>query len=165
MKKKTLLNSLALLALLLAPLQAAFAQESAAEVLCMVLTQKDGTVSQFALKDAPVVTYEGDALVVTCGEQSLATPLSGIATFTFEKVTPDGITQTEVGKPEAIIAFGNASFKGLKPNATVGVYSIDGKLLHSAKADANGDLSISLNAYTHGIYILCTPTQSYKIKK
>lgn len=165
MKKKTLLKCFAIVALLLAPLQAALAQESGEEVLCMVLTQKDGTVSQFALRDGPIVSYEGDALVVNCGEQSLTTPMAGIAKFTFEQVVVDAIATVQNAQPEARIAFGNASFSGMKPGANVSVYSIDGKCLHTVKADADGHLRVSLDAFVPGVYILRTPTQSYKIKK
>lgn len=164
MKKKTLLRIMALVAFLMLPMLHLHAQETE-EVPCMVLTQKDGTVSKFALSTAPQVTYEGSLLVVNCGEQSLSTSMADIEKITFEKATPDGIGETivEAGRPS--FSFGKADFKGLRPGTVVSVYSVDGKALMQQKADEGGHLQIDLEGLNRGVYIIHTPNQSYKIKK
>ncbi len=145
------------------PMQQASAKGESEEVLCMVLTQKDGTVCKFALRDAPVVTYEGDNLVVKCGQESLTTALSGISTFTFENDIIEGISTAKEGKANATFSFGQATFNGLKANAAVRVYSLDGQMVSSTQADANGNASIDLGQQQRGVYIIRTPQQSYKI--
>ena len=130
----------------------------------LVLTQQDGTVSKFALTEMPVITFSEGNLVVTCGEQTLTTSMEGLKT-SFEDLTTD-IRQPE-GKAQdnkPVFAFGQASFEGMKPGDRIMVYTLDGKTVGNAKADAEGRASIDLNGLGHGVHILRTPTQSFKIK-
>jgi hypothetical protein len=61
------------------------------------------------------------------------------------------------------MAFGAASVEGLRQGDTVTLYTADGKTLTSVEADSNGRASVSLSSLPKGIFILRTPTQSYKI--
>ena len=60
---------------------------------------------------------------------------------------------------------GQARFEGLSTHATVSIYTIDGKMLSSTRANEEGTVSIDLSTLPQGVYILRTPNQSYKIKK
>ncbi len=163
MKKKTLFSYLALLALLVLPMSVQ--AQDATMVKCMVLTQKDGTVTRFALRDAPVMTYEGSQLVVSCGEQQMSTEMTGITDIHFEDTEGDGIAPIREQAPKASFSFGQATFSGLKTHSAIGVYTIDGKMVMSTHADAEGHAQIDLTPLSRGIYIVRTPSQSYKIKK
>lgn len=164
MMKKTMIRFLSLLALLL-PMTAAHAQESEETVLCMVLTQNDGTVTKFALKDSPVVTYEGENIIVSCGEQQLSTSMAGISHFKFEETVIDAIIPVKESLAQASFSFNEAAFSGLKAQSAIHVYTIDGKALFSARADSDGEARIDLGNLPRGIYIIRTSTNSYKIKK
>lgn len=144
---------------------ATHAQESKETVLCMVLEQKDGTVSQFALRDAPVVTYEGSNLVVSCGEQQLSTDMADISNIKFEEQEVDGISPLQDLEPQVHFSFEQASFCGLKAQSVVRVYTLDGKVLANIHADTEGNAHLDLRTLARGIYIVRTPTHSYKIKK
>lgn len=165
MKKKAIIRFLGLLALMLLPMTAIHAQENAETVLCMVLTQKDGTVTQFALKDSPVVTYEGENIIVSCGEQQLSTSLAGISNFKFEETVVDAINLVHQVEPQMAFSFNEAVFSGLKAQSAIRVYTIDGKAVSTAKAGSDGMARIDLGNLPRGIYIIRTSTQSYKIKK
>ena len=130
----------------------------------LVLTQQDGTVSKFALTEMPVITFSEGQLVVTCGDQTLTTSMEGLKT-SFEEVST-GIQQVERDDKtiRPVIAFGQASFEGLKAGDAITVYSIDGKTVGSTKADGDGRASIDLSGMGHGVLILRTPTHSFKIK-
>ena len=164
MKKKALLRAFALLTLLLLPAQAVLARVAEENVTCMVLTLTDGTVNRFALTDAPTVTYEGENLVVSTGDEQFTTALSGISQLTFEQV-PLGIGEMAKESTKPVFTPGQARFEGLSTHATVSVYTIDGKMLSSTRANEEGTVSIDLSALPQGVYILRTPNQSYKIKK
>lgn len=165
MKKKNLSRAIALMAFLLLPAKAIVAQEAGAYVTNMVLTLTDGTVNRFALAEAPTVTHEGENLVVTVGEEQFTTPLQGISNLTFEQVA-SAISETVADNGERpVFTPGQARFEGLKAQATVAVYTIDGKMLSSVRANELGTASIDLGTLPQGLYILRTPTQSYKIKK
>jgi hypothetical protein len=153
------------MALLVLPLGTTHAQETAEKVLCMVLTQKGGTVSKFALRDAPVITYEAENVIVSCGEQQLTTEMASITAINFEEDEIDGIETVANPEPKANFSFNEASFSGMKAGEAVSVYTIDGKALFSSRANAEGNAHIDLNSLPHGIYILRTPSHTYKIKK
>lgn len=164
MKKKALIRAFALMAMLLLPAQALLARVAEEHVTCMVLTLTDGTVNRFALTDAPVVTYEGENLVVSTGDEQFTTALSGISQLTFEQV-PTGIGEMVEESQKPVFTPGQARFEGLKNHATVNIYTIDGKMLSSMSANEEGTVSIDLSTLPQGVYILRTPNQSYKIKK
>jgi len=158
--RKTITFLMALIAMLL-PLSA-----TADTVQCLVLTQNDGTVSKFALNDAPVVTYNGEDIVVTCGEETLTTALNGL-TVTFGEMETTRINEVIGNAGEAIrpqFSFGEAQFEGLQPGAIVRVFTLEGKAVGNAKADDNGHVGISLGNLPKGVYILSTPSRSFKIK-
>ena len=158
--KKKIVNLLALVALLL-PLSA-----MADTVQCLVLTESNGTVSKFALADAPVVTYSGSDMVVSCGAQTMTVGLEGL-TLTFGEMETTRIETVKdvITDPDRLqFSFGEASFEGLTPGALVSVYSIDGKMQTKVKADQDGRASVSLMSLPKGVYILRTPTKTFKIK-
>lgn len=159
--KKKVVNLLALVALLL-PLSA-----MAESVQCLVLTESNGAVSKFALTDAPVVTYSGSDMVVSCGDQTMTVGLEGL-TLTFGEMETTRIETVKDGVADADrlqFSFGEASFEGLTPGALVSVYSIDGKMQTKVKADQDGCASVSLMSLPKGVYILRTPTKSFKLRK
>lgn len=136
-------------------------------VKCLVLTESSGTVSKFALADSPIVTYEGNDLVVACNEQTLTIGLEGLKLGfgEMEATSINGIAADGSEKVRSLFSFGVAQFEGLQPGASVWVYSISGNCLETAKADDNGRVEVSLNNLPKGIYIIGTPTRSFKIKK
>jgi hypothetical protein len=159
--KKKVVNLLALAALLL-PLSA-----MADTVECLVLTESNGTVSKFALAEAPVVTYSGSDMVVTCGDQTMTVGLEGL-TLTFGEMETTRIEAVKDGVKDADrlqFSFGEASFEGLTPGALVSVNSINGKMVTKVKADQDGRASVSLMSLPNGVYVLRTPSKSFKVKK
>ena len=164
MKKKTFIRAFALLTLLLLPAQTLFARVAEENVTCMVLTLTDGTVNRFALTDTPKVTYEGENLVVSTGDEQFTTAFSGISQITFEQVST-GISEMVGESQKPVFTPGQARFEGLKNHATVSIYTVDGKMLSSVRANEEGTVSIDLSTLPQGIYVLRTPNQSYKIKK
>ena len=159
--KKKVVNLLALVALLL-PLSA-----MADTVECLVLTESNGTVSKFALAEAPVVTYSGSDLVVSCSGQTMTVGLEGLK-LSFGEMETTRIETVKDGVKDADrlqFSFGEASFEGLTPGALVSVNSIDGKMVTKVKADQDGRASVSLMSLPNGVYVLRTPSKSFKVKK
>ena len=126
----------------------------------LVLTQGDGTVGKFLLADQPVITFSESNLVVTCGSETLTTPMAGLKT-SYEDATTAVEHPTFNERPT--ISFGEASFEGLKAGSNISVYAIDGRVLATTKADEEGRASIQLSGLGQGVVILRTPTRSYKI--
>jgi hypothetical protein len=113
------------------------------------------------------VTYSGSDLVVTCSGQTLTVGLEGL-TLTFGEMEATRIEAVKGGVKDADrlqYSFGEASFEGLNPGALVSVYSIDGKMVTKVKADQDGRASVSLMGLPNGVYVLRTPSKSFKVKK
>ena len=136
-------------------------------VECLVLTESNGTVSKFALAESPVVTYSGSDMVVTCSGQTLTLGLEGLKLSFGEMETTsiDVVKDSTVDPDRLQFSFGEASFEGLTPGALVSVYSIDGKMVTKVKANQDGRSNISLMSLPKGVYILRTPSKSFKVKK
>ena len=158
--KKKVVRLLTLMAMLL-PLAAC-----ADTVQCLVLTEANGAVSKFALTDAPVVTYNGGDMIVSYSDQELTIALEGLV-WTFGEMEATRIDEV-IGKQDDAahpqFSFGEARFEGLQPGGMVQVYSLDGKALSTVKADGDGRVSVCLGNLPRGIYVLRTPTRSFKIK-
>jgi len=139
---------------------------SAETMQYLVLTQADGTeVAKIALAEMPVITFSEGNLVITCGDKSITTRMDGLQTSFINEDSPTGISDITADKPQLPkIAFGQAVFSGLKAGERVAVYTLDGKMTGSIVADSDGCATVSLSTLGHGIFILRTPTRSFKIR-
>ncbi len=156
------MSFMALMALLLLPASLRAADGNGQ---LLVLTQTDGNVSKFALSDAPVITYSGNDIVVTCGDAVLQTSMANIEAVTFGKGEPTAINEMRKEDVVPSFSFNTASFEGLQAGAPITIYSLDGKMMSGAKADVEGKARIDLSDLQKGVYILHTPNKSFKIKK
>lgn len=167
--KKTFLSLMALTVSLLLPAQLRADTQETTEVRYLVVTETDGTTSQFALTDAPVITFNGDQLVVTCAGDELSLALSSVKDYHFYKeevVTDidDALAEPNTdGETKPTIAFGEAKFSGLKEGTLIVVYSIEGRAVATVTAGNGGNATIDLRSLPWGVYILRTPSNSYKI--
>ncbi len=136
------------------------------DVQYLVLTLNDGSVSKFALTDAPEISFNDNLMVVTCDGDELSTELADVDNYTFvteqvaTKVSP--ITVKD-GKSVSDVAFRNAQITGLNADGHVTVYDINGKAITTLVADAEGKVNVDLSNLSKGIYILHTPTKNFKI--
>ena len=170
MKKRNLLTMVAMAIMTLAPLHSQAQSASKKEaVTYLVLTQNDGTVNTFSLNETPVINYAGDSLIVTCGGNQLKTTLEGLRDYSFTtKLIKTGIqdvpsTGSTTSSPSSNVAFSNATISGLKAGAHVRVYNINGVAVSTLTADAEGKVNVDLNNLPKGVYILNTPTKSFKV--
>lgn len=164
MNKVSFMGLIALF-LSLMPLQS-HAQEWLATFL--VLTETNGTKTEFPLESQPVVTFEQNNLVVTCNGKTLSTALTDVLEYSFiQRNVTTGINNLpgkEAGKEAATpsFSFHNAEVSGLKEGANVGIYDLNGRLISAVRADAVGHVTLNLSSLPKGIYILRTPTKSFK---
>jgi hypothetical protein len=143
------------------------ADNATVTVQYLVVTQSDGSVTKFALANVPVVSFDGDSIVVTATEEVLKFDLIGVANYAFsEESVTTGINRatvdgSDVTKPS--FKAGSAGFSGLKSGSTILVYTISGNPVTAVKADAEGNATVDLSQLSKGIYIIKTPGKSYKI--
>ncbi len=161
-KRKTLLRTIAVLLLALV----STAVLASAEVKqYLLVTENSGTETSFALSESPVITLDGGMLTVESASQTISVAIAEVKDYKF--VTKEDIP-TAVDKVEAkavlSLAEGKACVTGLAPGAKVGVYTVDGVSVATAKAGADGTATVDLGALGNGrVYILRTPSATYKV--
>ena len=163
---KHLIPLLAIAAMLLLPVQTS--AEDYVDVQYLVLTQYDGTVNKFALSDAPTLSFNGGQLVVTCSGDELSTDLADVKDYQFvTEQVPTSIPSISIGngKTAPDVSFRNAQVSGLKAGARLTVYDINGKVISTLSADAEGVARVDMANLSKGVYILRTPTKSFKVIK
>ena len=167
MKKISFIGLIAL-ALSFIPLSG-FAQTVQEKMItCLVLTETNGTTTEFALESFPVITIEDNNLVITCKDQKLTTALTGVQDYRFiEKKVTAGISSVPSNDPKNAsvspqFSFNNAEVSGLKAGARVAIYNLNGTQISSVTADGEGRVALDFSSLPKGVYILRTPTKSFK---
>ena len=137
-------------------------------ITCLVLTETNGTTTEFALDSYPVVTIESNDLVITCKDQKLTTALTGVQDYHFiEKKVPTSISSVPSNDPKNAsntpqFSYSNAEVSGLKAGARVAIYNLNGTQISSVTADGEGRVALDFSSLPKGVYILRTPTKSFK---
>ena len=167
MKKISFIGLIAL-ALSFIPLSG-FAQTVQEKIItCLVLTETNGTKTEFALNSYPVITIEANDLVITCEGKKLSTALTGVQDYHFiEKKVTTSISSVPANDPKGetttpSFSFNNAEVSGLKAGARVAIYNLNGTQISSVRADGEGRVALDLSSLPKGVYILRTPTKSFK---
>lgn len=150
MKKNLLKRSIAAVAMLLIGVSAVRAEEAR-----LIITTKGGTVAEFLIADSPVITYQDNLLQVKGGDMEISVEADEVGSFDF--------VPSESGVDEIYV--GGSQLSGLKPGTPVEVYTFDGKLAGTFKADDSQSVKINISELAPGYYIVRTPETSFKIKK
>lgn len=116
----------------------------------LIVHQKSGGTVEFAFREKPVVTYDGEYLVITVMDASVSYPLSNMQKFTFGEVSDD---YTRITAPVNVA-----------PQPTY-IYSLDGKLVRTLQPSEDGSTSASLEGLTSGTYVIKNGQTSYKVLK
>ncbi|MCQ2242899.1 MAG: hypothetical protein MJZ32_01425 [Bacteroidaceae bacterium] len=160
--KKIIYSIFALIASFAMP-SVAMAEETI-DVQYLVIQQDDGTESRFALKEYPEITFNGDALVIESAERNLEIAIVDVLSYSFETVQESLPTAVEAVRQDApAISFAGAEFRGLASGAAVTAWSLNGQMLTTIKATADGIAKIDLSALPKGVIILRTPGKTIKI--
>ena len=167
MKKISFIGLIAL-ALSFIPLSG-FAQTVQEKMItCLVLTETNGTTTEFALESFPVITIEGNNLVISHNGNQLTTALTGVQDYHFiEKKVTTSISSVPSNDPKNTsntpqFSFSNAEVSGLKAGARVAIYNLNGTQISSVTADGEGRVALDFSSLPKGVYILRTPTKSFK---
>lgn len=137
-------------------------------ITCLVLIETNGTKTEFALESFPVITIEGNNLVITHNGNQLTTALTGVQDYHFiEKKVTTSISSVPSNDPKNTsntpqFSFSNAEVSGLKAGARVAIYNLNGTQISSVTADGEGRVALDFSSLPKGVYILRTPTKSFK---
>lgn len=133
-----------------------------AEVKYLVVNLNDGTNATFALADDPVITNTSSALQVKTAEKSIEVSFSNLKNYQFSD-SDSGVFENFASKDGCWIQNDIIHIDGLKPQTAVNVFTLDGRLLNSTNADADGRTHIDLSSFSLGVYIVAYNNKAIKI--
>lgn len=133
----------------------------------------DGSRYAYALDQHPVVTYSNGELLLSTSQEQIAYPADDVHKFTFSlsDITDDGQKPpaTQISSIEQEnqyhIRSGEIQFSNCHPGSPIHIYTLDGKLLHTATVATDGRANIDTSTYPAGVYIIKTETITHKIIK
>ena len=134
----------------------------------IIVWDNDGGRISFPLEENPTFKYKIDESVVSCitTSNTIDLPLNDVRKYTLDTqpVTPTSIEDAE--------SEGRMSYKSdriylsnFKAYTVAGIYTADGTMVGSYKADAEGSLTIPMGNWTSGVYVVKVNNVSYKIYK
>lgn len=140
-------------------------QVSAESINAMILWMSSGNQIVCMLDEEPVISFEGDDLVLTTHMNVVKYNSDDVLRFTFSSVSPAGVDELKL----SMLSF---SFDGyvikasnLEPLTEVHVFSVDGVQLTTKKTDHKGNVTISLPSQRGGVYVIKSSVANFKISK
>lgn len=149
-----------LLLLLLLSVHKAIAQSP--EYQCIVVETTDGERLEYLLSDNPRIAHMNALVVLTSNTVSVEFPSSNVSKV-FLSSTTDAIGKVNTAEGKIFLHKDVVVMKDFGANEPIALYGADGKQLWQQSADGNGQLVVSLNSLSQGIYIFKTNHQSFKI--
>ena len=132
----------------------------------LVVLTKSGVRTAFVLQDKPEVTFRGTDLVVTAKEAETTFPLADVLRFVYELNDASGIDERQLEDPAfSYDASGALVVTHVQAGATVGVYSLDGKLIQQLTPRRAGTYRLPLSGLPKGVYMVRVGTVTCKITK
>lgn len=150
-------------------------------------TQKDGSVRflMYSNKNYDFTGNEGEVCTAalnigsTVADGIYEMKLKNIALSTASSIvfTPADVTENiTIGTVDGVqgvtklpgdvkVQNNVVTVNGIAANAPVSIYSVDGKLVKTVNADANGYVSISIDELASGIYVVKSATVTFKMNK
>lgn len=136
-----------------------------AEPKMLVVTAMDGTTTKYLLDGMPQVRIEKPYLVISSGMASVSLPLENLQHMHYEKATDEA---TAIGEIKVFDEKGGSEridFSNLPADASVSIYTLDGKQLYSVRPGQGKNLSLPLGSLQSGIYLVKVNDVTYKIQK
>ncbi len=132
--------------------------------LCAVVETTNGERMEYLLSDQPRIVHNDATVTLTTTKTTVEFSAKEISKVYLS--SPNTAIRESKVNNSAIHMVGNqVRFSGLGASEAVSLYSTDGRLMLSQKADTNGSLTLSLSQLNTGIYIIKTNQQSIKITK
>ena len=125
----------------------------------IVIKQKSGNETVFELSTNPVITFEGEEMVITNDFTSISFPLEDIDSYTADNGTTTAIVST---KEKPMFENGRILFNGIAKGTPISVYSLDGRLISKQMTDAD-KAEVPLISLPKGTYIISVENNKIKV--
>jgi len=128
----------------------------------LLVVQKNGTTTGFALAEKPVIDCSLGKLSITSNNHSISIPLADIQRYSLVDEVPSSIPLLRYENGNINLKSGHVSIESMPSNSIVSVFGIDGKVLNTYTSDSNGHIEFDLPKNCK-ITILKTNSTSIKI--
>ena len=135
----------------------------ASNVLVIHLTSGE-TYSYILLDEAPVISFQGDQIVVTASSRTLQFSMQAVTYFNYENSDATGIEE-EISPNGMEMNGDRLVFNGLPAGCPIYIYGVGGQLYLKMEADADGNAIVDLTSLSTGVYIVKANEISTKITK
>ena len=135
-------------------------------VPCVVVEKISGARTEYLLSTTPHISFSNNIVTITTTEISVELPVSDINKVYLSETT--GVETTiEATKATVKITISNdaITMSGLEANSNVFLYAVDGSQITKQKVLHDGSAIVPFSRQLHGIYILKSNNQSFKIIK
>lgn len=134
----------------------------------MNVNTTDGKVIEYRFEIEPVVSFsDGQMVIETKTNAPVKFILENVTKITFSGET-SGIGNIAGGNNPSLsvsVSADKITINGMKPFSKVSVYSINGSLLATTNADANGHTVVNVSSFGKGVFVVHTTTGSFKFTK
>lgn len=140
------------------------------DIKYLTVWTNDGGTTAFPLEEHPNLTFNAEEGSVLCktSSQEISFLMNDVHKYTLDYLQnpTSGISVTP-SKEEGnmVVQPSNLLFDGFAPNTVISVFAINGLLVDKQKTNADGRLSIQMNNWPGGIYIIKAGSVTYKITK
>jgi len=130
----------------------------------LVVHRISGDKVFFALSDQPVTTFDENTLVITTTQTQILFPMDEVGKYTYQGLA-EGIDAAEADGILIRHADGQITINGLKDNALVEIYALNGQQMTAKRAQESQTTVVNISAYPAGIFIMNAGNVSYKFVK
>ena len=131
----------------------------------LIVFQKDGTQTGFALAEKPVIDCSLGQLSVTSAKYSMSIPLADVEKYSFVDDLPSNIPIFKYEEGNIKVKSGHVTIESMPSNTIVSVFGINGTTLKSYITDSNGHLEFDLPNNSKAVIIKANSTSVKVIKK
>ena len=131
-----------------------------------VVHLKAGGTVGYALSTKPAVTLVGTVFTLTTTETTVTYQHEEVEKFTLNALAPVGIEEEAVlVEPQVQRQAGQLTFTGCKPNEVIRIYTVGGRLVLTARTDADGYAEVQTAQLPKGVYVVKSESVTIKIAK
>ena len=131
----------------------------------LVITATDGTLTRYLLENVPQVKIEGGYLRILAGRASVSLPLERLQHMHYEIIKDEATAIEEIVVNKEKTGSEHIDFSNLPADATISIYTLDGKLINNIRPTEGKTLSLMLGSLRSGVYLVKVNDVTYKIQK
>ncbi len=127
----------------------------------LIVNTTAGDKVEFKFIEQPEMTFEGDDVVITdLAGTTVRYDMADVENITFSKYTD--VKEVATDHVTVQVTRSLVAVSGLEAGASVAIYNVDGMALASAAAGADGTLTIPVEDFPKGVYIVVMPGHNFK---